>query len=91
MESVPFPISWVVTFAKSNPWPIWFFLCYVALFGIRVGTKETTWFQVHGVVNSLWQLAQNVGLAVDRLGRIEDKLNKALGIEASAVVPVPPK
>ena len=90
MESaVPPPVSWIIAFAKSNPWPVWFFLCYAALFGVRIGPKDAPWFQIHGVVNSLWLLAQNVAIVVDRLGRIEKKLDKALGIDPQAPLPAP--
>jgi hypothetical protein len=79
--AAPPPVSWLIAFAKSNPWPVWFFLGYAALFGVRIGPKEAPWFQIHGAVNSLWLLAQNVGVGVERIGRIETKLDKALNLE----------
>jgi hypothetical protein len=93
MEATAAPsISSVIALLSAHGSTLWLLVAYVALFGVRIGPKDAPWFQVHGIVGSLWALAQSVGAGVERLGRIEDKLNKALGIEPRAALPsTPPK
>lgn len=37
-----------------------FVLVYLIAFGVRLGPKADPWFQIHGIVSSVWKLAENV-------------------------------
>lgn len=80
MEAAAAPsLSTIIAALSAHGSALWLLVAYVALFGARIGPKDAPWFQVHGIVGSLWMLAERVGVGVERLGRIETKLDAALG------------
>ena len=88
--SVAPSLTSVLAFLSAPGNAVWLLVAYAALFGVRIGPKEAPWFQVHGLVSSMWRIAESVGVGVERLGRIETKLDKALGIEPRAPSPSVP-
>lgn len=71
-------LSSFLAFVKANWGALILVAAYPAVFGLRIGPKDKPWFEVHGVLHSLWVGAQNVGLVGAALGRIEQKLDRAL-------------
>lgn len=65
-------------FIRNNWGPLAFIAAGIAVFGMRVGPPEKAWYEVHGLLKSLWVGAQNIGLVSASLGRIEGKLDRVL-------------
>jgi hypothetical protein len=71
-------LSSFLAFVKANAGALGLIALMVAVFGVRVGPRDKPWFEVHGLLGSLWTGAQNVGLVGESLRRIERKLDRAL-------------
>jgi hypothetical protein len=71
-------LSSFLAFVRSNWGALVLLAAYPAVFGLRVGPKDKPWYEVHGLLRSLWVGAQNVGLVGEALRRIEGKLDKAI-------------
>jgi hypothetical protein len=71
-------LSSFLAFVRSNWGALVLLAAYPAVFGLRVGPKDKPWYEVHGLLRSLWVGAQNVGLVGEALRRIEQKLDRAL-------------
>jgi hypothetical protein len=71
-------LSDFLAFVSTNWQPLAFLASGIAVFGLRVGPRDKPWYEVHGILRSLWVGAQNVGLVGEALRRIEGKLDRAL-------------
>lgn len=71
-------LSSFLAFVRSNYGALLLIAAYPAVFGLRLGPKEKPWFEVHGLLQSLWAGAQNVGKVGEALVRIEGKLDRVL-------------
>jgi hypothetical protein len=81
-------LSDFLAFVRTNWGPLAFIAAGIAVFGMRVGPKDKAWFEVHGLLKSLWEGAKNVGLVSAALGRIEGKLDDVLKHLPSSVAPL---
>lgn len=79
-------LSDFLAFVRSNWQPLAFIASGVAVFGVKVGP----WFEVHGLLKSLWEGAKNIGLVGESLRRIEDKLDRVLRRVPDSEQPPPP-
>ena len=84
-------LSDFLAFVRANWGPLAFIAAGIAVFGMRIGPAEKPFFEVHGVLRSLWIGAQNVGLVGAALGRIEGKLDRVLRFVPESVAPPPSK
>lgn len=71
-------LSSFLAFVRANWGALVLVAAYPAVFGLRIGPKDKPWYEVHGLLRSLWVGAQNVGLVGEALRRIEQKLDRAL-------------
>jgi hypothetical protein len=71
-------LSSFLAFVRSNWGALVLLAAYPAVFGLRIGPKDKPWYEVHGLLRSLWVGAQNVGLVGEALRRIEQKPDRAL-------------
>lgn len=71
-------LSSFLAFVRANYGALLMVAAYPAVFGMRLGPKDKPWYEVHGLLQSLWSGAQNVGKVGEALVRIEHKLDKAL-------------
>ena len=71
-------LSSFLAFIRANWGALAFLAAGVAVFGFRIGPRDKPWYEVHGLLKSLWEGAQNVGLVGAALQRIEGKLDRVL-------------
>lgn len=71
-------LSSFLAFVRANYGALLLLAAYPAVFGLRIGAKDKPIFEVHGLLQSLWTGAQNVGRVGEALVRIEGKLDRVL-------------
>lgn len=71
-------LSSFLAFVRANYGALLMVAAYPAVFGLRIGPRAAPWYEVHGLLQSLWSGAQNVGKVGEALVRIERKLDHAL-------------